>query len=138
MSAFIAIDTYAEEEDCFKSFKTFEELDTSCIRSSRYEKKLARAKKVFEKRRVDLAEAKKELEGVIDNKEKDPIQKKIIAAKAKLDVFFRLDSKEKIKELKGKVYFYQTGAGFYGKMIIRNVTATKVRCLMYVDTFTYE
>jgi tight adherence protein C len=103
----------------------FESIDTQCIQS--YTDRLAAEVQREEKRKLVLAREKE-----------NPKSKKIKRAEHERNLVFSFGNKESLKKKKNLVFFYETGVGNLGKMIVRRITKSKQQCLMYVDSVTYN
>ncbi|MAX65608.1 MAG: hypothetical protein CME66_01600 [Halobacteriovoraceae bacterium] len=104
---------------------TFEAIDINCI--LKYDQKL-KAEVSKEERRSK----------VLEREEENPKSTLLKKAQLQNNLVFYFESSEAIKGLLNTVYFYQTSANHYGKMLIKNISMTKNQCSMYVKTVTYS
>ena len=105
---------------------TFDAIDISCI--VRFDKRLA-------------AEVTKELSRKknLFKEESNKKSKNLKRAQLRRNLVFAFDKKkEKLKKKLNNIYFYQTSANQYGKMIIKSISQTPTSCSMYVESVTYS
>ncbi len=104
---------------------TFEDIDINCI--TQYGDRFNAVEKREEKRKLKL---EKEI--------KDKKSKGLKRAQLERNLVFIFGDNESLKKLRKNVYFYQTAAGNFGKMTIKNIHMDRRTCSMYVKTVTYQ
>lgn len=124
--------------NCASNVTDINSIDLRCIQSPKYQSLLSKVEKREEKRQKALDKALKLQEEAVTTPEKNKISKKVILAKRKLNLQLILKNKDDASKLKNKFYFFKTGAGHLGKMVIKNATVTPLKCSMYVEVTTYQ
>ena len=129
--------SWAQAGNCMENIKAFEDIDYSCIRSDKYELQFKNILSVIAKKKDSIEKAKLRLKNEINIKKRATLERKIKNTERNLSTVFALTD-DNVEKLLNSIYFYKTGAGFFGKMIIRNISTTRSECSMYVDVVTYE
>lgn len=127
----------AQNTDCAAEIKSFDAIDYSCIRSSKYELQFQQILDEGKRKQGLIENAKKKLAEELDVKKRRILESQIKFTEQNLEKVFSL-SGDNMEKLLNRIYFFKTAAGFYGKMIIKNVSSTTLQCSMYVDVVTYE
>lgn len=106
----------------------FQGIDIQCIKS--YKQQFGKIVSQQEKIQK-IIEAEKE-------KEEDKRNgKRLRAAELRKNLIFPVGNTESLKKLKNTIFFYQTNVNNYGKLIIKDISRSKLRCSMYIESLTF-
>lgn len=135
---FLPILSFSQNKDCGKAALSFEAIDLNCILQNNYQARFKKIQENHQKQLENLEKLKKDNESTTDEKIKRENLKKIEKIKNSFNLVFAINSKDRLKKLRNHIFFYKTGHGHFGKMIIKNISATGLQCSIYAEIVTYQ